>query len=521
MNPKIWHTPGWPGDLTALFAGALVTLSLAPYSMWVLGMLATTVLASLLTGLNGKRGFLRSFFFGIGLYGSGASWVYVSIYNFGLSSAPLAFALTSAFVIALALVFALPFYFYSRFLERSRWGFLLGFPAIWVLGEWSRTWFLTGFPWLFLGYSQHSTWLSGWAPVIGVNGLSFILVLTGVVLANTFYQAINCLSKDEDSAPHCQPRTTLALLFITCLCWAGGATLRDVNWTQARDEPVSVAVVQPNIPQEMKWNPMYRGYINQTLRDLAKPHWGTQLMIWPEAAIPVMYQDADLIFEEIEMQSAIKPTAVLTGILFEDEANQQYYNSIVGLAEAEGTYFKQRLVPFGEYVPLESTLRGIISFFDLPTSIISPGPKNQALIKTDSYDIATSICYEVVYPDLVAEYAAKSQVIVTISNDAWFGDSIGPLQHFEMARMRALENGRYLIRGTNTGISGIITPKGEVQSATAQFKQTVLTDEVYLYDGVTPFGASGSWPIVTLCILLCGFIVVIIRRKSTVAPTAQ
>lgn len=126
-----------------------------------------------------------------------------------------------------------------------------------------------------------------------------------------------------------------------------------------------------------------------------------------------------------------------------------------------------------------------------------------------------------VYPDLVAEYAAKSQVIVTISNDAWFGDSIGPLQHFEMARMRALENGRYLIRGTNTGISGIITPKGEVQSATAQFKQTVLTDEVYLYDGVTPFGASGSWPIVTLCILLCGFIVVIIRRKSTVAPTAQ
>lgn len=177
MNPKIWHTPGWPGDLTALFAGALITLSLAPHGIWPLGILAVTVLASLLTGLDSKRGLFRAFAFGVGLYGSGASWVYVSIYNFGMSSAPLAFALTAAFVLALALVFAIPFYFYSRFLERSRWGFLLGFPAIWVLGEWSRTWFLTGFPWLFVGYSHHSTWLSGWAPVIGVNGLSFIAVL--------------------------------------------------------------------------------------------------------------------------------------------------------------------------------------------------------------------------------------------------------------------------------------------------------------------------------------------------------
>lgn len=334
-----------------------------------------------------------------------------------------------------------------------------------------------------------------------------------MVAANTFYQLINCLSKDNDSEPTCHPRITLTLLFVTCLLWASGATLREIEWTQERDTAISVAVLQPNIPQEMKWDPLYRGFINQTLRDLSKPHWGADLMIWPEAAIPVMYQDADLIFEEVEMHSQIHPTAVLTGVLYEDENTGKYYNAIAGLAEANGTYFKQRLVPFGEYVPLEAQLRGLIDFFNLPTSIISTGPSDQALIHTDAFHIATSICYEVVYPDLVAEYAAQAQVIVTISNDAWFGDSIGPIQHFEMARMRALENGKAVIRGTNTGISGIITHKGQVQSSTDQFVQTVLTDEVTLMDGATPFGRTGSWPIVTFCLLLCCAIVVIIRRK--------
>ncbi len=189
-------------------------------------------------------------------------------------------------------------------------------------------------------------------------------------------------------------------------------------------------------------------------------------------------------------------TTLITGIPFRPEGQQRYHNSIMALGSGEGVYLKQRLVPFGEYVPLEEQLRGLISFFDLPMSAFSPGPADQPPLRAGAFRIAPFICYEVVYPDLVASGARNADLLITISNDSWFGNSIGPLQHLQMAQMRALENGRYMIRGTNNGISAIIDHRGRITARTGQFVEESLSGKVEVMLGETPFSSFGSRPII-------------------------
>jgi apolipoprotein N-acyltransferase len=172
---------------------------------------------------------------------------------------------------------------------------------------------------------------------------------------------------------------------------------------------------------------------------------------------------------------------------------------VIALGHGQGVYHKQHLVPFGEYVPLESQLRGLIAFFDLPMSAFSSGPADQPPLRAGAYRVAPFICYEVVYPELVARSARNSDLLLTISNDSWFGKSIGPLQHLQMAQMRALENGRYMIRGTNNGVSAIIDQRGQIVERTDQFVEATLTGEVEMMLGNTPFGSFGVTPIIAGC----------------------
>ena len=506
----------WRCDFVALVSGALLPFSLAPYNIWPLGILATTMLALTLVGQSGRRGFFRSVLFGLGMYGFGASWVFRSIHDFGFASTPLAFVLTSLFVFGLALVFALPFILYCKYCSKSRPGFLLGFASVWILGEWIRSWFLTGFPWLYLGYAHTSTWLGGWAPILGVFGIGFFAVLSGLVISDVFHQFINHLrNKTHPFDLHTKSdRKTASVLFIlVCLCWVGGWQFSNIAWTKKTSEnPLSVALVQPNIPQPMKWQPFYFPYIMQTLRDLTRDHWEADLVLWPENAVPHFYHDASDFLEEINLRAEAGNTALITGILYDADEPRTWYNSIIGLGTAEGTYFKQRLVPFGEYVPLEKHIRGLLEFFNLPNSVISVGPKDQELLRTKDFKLASYICYEIVYPDLVAQYAGESELLLTISNDAWFGDSIGPLQHFQMAQMRAMENGKYLLRATNTGVSGVISHKGEILEQLPQFEQGTLRSDVYTMTGKTPFAQLKSWP--TILFSLFGFLLTVILQAK-------
>ncbi len=494
-TPTGWRA-SWRGDLVAIVAGALLPFSLAPYNIWPLGILAPALLVFLLDTTPPKKAFWRSWFFGAGMFGAGTSWVYISIHDFGGTAAPLAVIMTAMFVLGLALVFAAPFYCYARYFSHTTLGRVLGFSAMWVLGEWLRSWFLTGFPWLYLGYGHVDTWLAGWAPVFGVFGLSLVSVLSGSL-------ATEVLRQRRALGNYRMGKLTVALLGSIGALWVLGLGLSRLPISEQNVDTLSVAIVQPNIPLAQKWDPIYQDQIMQVLRDETDPLWHNDLVVWPEASIPLMYHDAGFFLEEIEDIATSTNTGVITGILYDDAKPMTFYNSIIGLGRADGIYFKQRLVPFGEYVPLERWLRGLINFFNLPNSIIFPGPKDQDILSFDNYKVAPSICYEIVYPDLVARLAKDANLLITISNDAWFGRSIGPLQHFQMAQMRALENRRTVLRGTNTGLSGIINSRGQAVQLSEQFaRQSIQHAKVKLINQRTLFSYWGSAPIVCLCAMV-------------------
>lgn len=494
-------------------AGAMIPLTLAPYNIWPLAFISLAALAWLMSEQSGKRCGLLSFVFGLGLYGVGASWVYVSIHHFGSTSFALSLLMTVAFVSGLALCFALPFVAYGRWLSRMPSATVWAFPAVYVLGEWMRTWFLTGFPWLYLGYGHLHSPLSGWAPLFGVLSLSLMVAFTSTTLLATVTKQLRAPQR-------------IAALSLVCSLWVGGIALSFVQWTEIQDDPIEVGIAQANIPQELKWEP---SFLNETFRifhELSDELWEKDWVIWPEAAIPLLFTEAQGDLESLNQQALRTDTVFITGILYDNWDNVdglnwediEYYNSLVALGNGSGVSYKTRLVPFGEYVPLEEWLRGLIAFFDLPTSIIHPGPAYTDGLNANGVRVAPTICYEVVYPDLVAKRARQADILLTVSNDAWFGLSIGPIQHFEMAQMRALETGRYMIRATNNGLTGIIDTKGNTLMQGGRYTRESLSGTVYTVTGQTPFLVWLSYPLLVFCIGMLIWTIIDARRSTAGRP---
>ncbi len=514
MNTVLRMTRDWRGNVIALLSGSLITFSLAPFNFWPLAFLAPLLLALLLSSRSTKAAYLCAFFFWLGTFASGASWVYVSIHDFGFTGMPLALAMTALFVSFLALVSGLPFLIYAHFFRASPFNFVFSYPALWVLGEWLRSWAFTGFPWLFSGYAHLETPLASWAPVVGIWGLSFISVFCG--------QALWLLGQQYFFRTHTQKLfrgTPLCAAIILAICWLAPIALSNMYWTSSTGKHEKVAVLQPNISLPKKWNPYYHPQIMAELDEAASQHWDANIQLWPEAAIPSVLHEVEYFVEEINQRALTTHTSIFSGVLYDDRESLDVYNSIIGFGSGSGVYHKQKLVPFGEYVPLEQQLRGLINFFDLPNSVLRVGPiEEKGLLAKGSdgsqFKVSPFICYEIVYPDFVARHAASAELLLTISNDAWFGDSIGPLQHFEMARMRALENQKYLIRATNTGVSAIIDPGGKVLVKTEQFEPTTLSGDIERRTGSTPYARVGSIPMMTLCFILLGIGLLISYRTN-------
>lgn len=488
----------------ALLSGGLITLSLAPYSIWPLALIAATLMYPIMQNRSVRQAALLGWLFGLGLFGSGASWVYVSIHEFGYTPVYLAALLTFLFCGGLALCCSLSWSLYawlsnngrSRFNKQTGWQIIL-FSSIWVAGEWMRSWLLTGFPWLFIGYSQTEYWLASWAPVVGVYGISFIICFSGAVAALAFTRI-----KDKDLAQNWAMTTALSSVVI--LLWLAAAPLKNHQWSQVTGGAQSVTMIQANISQHDKWQREYLQPTMQLYAKLSEPHWQTSdLMIWPEAAIPTYYQYANVFLDQIHDRALQDNSALITGIPSRDTHSDNSYNSVVTAGNASGVYHKQRLVPFGEYIPFANLVGNIMDFFDLPMSTMSAGQKQQAPLSIQQWQSKPLICYEVVYPDFAAKAAALSDVLITVSNDSWFGSSIGPLQHLQMAQMRALENSRYVLRSTGSGVSAIIDQHGMIVARTAQFERTVLSGEFYLMRGNTPWTRFGYWLVPTImCLIL-------------------
>lgn len=506
--------PLWLLYIASLISGSLTTYSLAPYQLWSLAIISVTGLC--LCIIQRPRQTTRlAFLYGLGLFGTGASWVYGSIANFGNASPWLAGLLTLLFVVILATLFILPFLCQQlliTLIQRYKpavsgsttdrayyWVWLL--PILLIIGEHSRSWLFTGFPWLYLGYSQLDTPLAGWAPIGGVYASSLAVAMSGCLLAGLVLTA--------------STRQRIINSVVIISLWLSGWALQQVEWTTPKGDPIHVATVQPNIPQDKKWQPSYLPTTLKRFEQLSESLWNNHdWVVWPEAAIPLLYHRAEPLLETFHQRAITSNTALISGLLYDNPRDGNYYNSVMGFGRAMGMYEKQRLVPFGEYVPLEEFLRGMIQFFNLPTSFISAGNASQRGLQIGGVMLMPAICYEIAYPDLVAQQAKRADVLLTVSNDAWFGRSIGPLQHVQIAQFRALETGRYLIRATNNGVSAIIAPNGTIQNRIPQFIAGNVSGTVYAHTGITPFSRWGSTPLISALLFGWALFIAVCARGS-------
>ena len=490
----------------AVLAGASAALTFAPYNLPLFALLSPALLWLLLRGQSPARALRRGWLYGLGFFGAGVSWVYVSIHTYGNASVLLAAALTLAFCAALALLFALQSWIGARrFSGRHAW---LGFIALWWLFEWLRSWLLTGFPWLYLGYAWTDTPLRTLAPVGGVWLLSLLslLLAIGAVEALVRKRLIPLV-----------PGTALLL----------GALLLPTQWTQPAGAPIRTVVVQPNVPQLLKWDPQHLESIIAQLTELSEQHPDADLILWPENALPALYPRIENRLSPLLEWLQATDTTLISGLPTairdrHDPARVLYHNSLIELGSQTGLYHKRRLVPFGEYVPLEAQLRGVIEFFDLPMSSFSLPQRGQEPLTLGPFAIASAICYEIAYPELVRDSARDAALILTVSNDTWFGRSIGPDQHLQMARMRALENGRWVVRGTNNGITALIAPDGSIEARLPVDEVGVLSGTITPMAGQTPYQRLGVWPllIADLLLLLLLFLRIGATRKHHGAAAA-
>lgn len=488
------QAPGWMGNLIALLAGLALTLSFAPVGWFPLAFLSIALLWILVDALHCQQAAVRAYFFGVGFFGSGVSWIYISIHEFGESPWWAASILTFLLISFLSGYLAILFYLLRRWCNNTspwrRW--LLWYPAAWALMEWVRGWLFTGFPWLNLGYSQTESWLVGFAPVFGVIGVSFFVALTGGILA--------CLMLLQQRILF-----LCALLLVIC----GGAFVLDQHqWTKTDGKKITVALVQGNVAQEIKWESDSLAATLKLYQSLTEKHWDADLIVWPETAIADFMDEVyDSFVAPLAQTAQAKQSRILSGIPVYNPKTEEYTNSATILGEGEiQLYHKRHLVPFGEYVPLDHLFRGFIeNFLKIPMSGFTKGDPDQKLMQFFGHPVGTNICYEIAFGEELIEDLPDAELLVTLSNNAWFGDSFAPFQILQMAQFQAREVERDLLLSTNDGVTAVVNARGKVQSQLPQFKVAVLRDEVVLRQGATPYVRWGNYPIVIfLSFLLFG-----------------
>lgn len=470
----------------ALAAGSILPLAYAPFGLWPIAFVATTILFLLWLGCPPAGAFVRGWLFGLGYFGFGVYWVYNSLHEFGHAPPWVAGGLTFGLVMVLAVFPGIAGYLQARLggLLPPRVRALLLMPALWVLAEWTRGWVMTGFPWLALGYSQIDAPLAGIAPVLGVFGVSLAVAISAGLLAMLI-------------AGH--PRVRVAALAALATLWLISGLLGRIEWSEPAGGPLRVTLIQGNIPQERKWA---EGELEPTLEmylAATREHWDSDLIIWPETAIAAYsFEVEDRLLRPLAREAAKNDAVVMAGLIYFEPQGRQYHNSMVVLGSEIGVYHKRHLVPFGEYIPLRKWLRFLDGLIKLPVADIDPGVMRQPQLRVHGYRVSVTICYESLFSQLIRADLPEAALLINASNDAWFGDSLAPPQHLEIARMRARETGRYLLRATNTGISAVIGPRGRILARSPQFERDVLTSEVLPLRGATPYVVVGNYAVVAL-----------------------
>ncbi len=479
----------------ATACGLIAVLCFAPFGLFWLAPLPSLGLFLLLRQApNCREAALTGFAYGAAFFSAGVSWIFVSLSVFGGMPFWLAGPATLLFCLAMALYPALAGVLFKRWQPASSFAQATLFAALMAAVDWLRSWFLTGFPWLLTGYAQASpSPLAGFAPLLGVHGIGFLVLLCSALLL--------------------QWRVGLLAFALTL---ALGAGLRQIEWTQPDGAPISVALIQGNVPQEMKFRPEA---FHKTLRhylDLIEGH-PAQLTVLPETAIPAFFDQLPEDYTQaLDRLARRRQGDLLIGSVLGDGTH--YWNSAVSLGHSPSqSYRKSHLVPFGETIP--PGFAWFMAMANIPMSSFSAGPEIQPPLLIAGQRLAVNICYEDVFGEEIRRNVPPAGILVNLSNTAWFGDSLAQPQHLQIAQMRAAETGRPMLRATNTGMTAAIGPDGRIQSVLPPFTTAVLKTEVQAYQGLTPYVRFGNLPVLILVFGLIGFIVGRSKTARHLAPS--
>ena len=476
-------------------------LGFEPFGFQIVGLLSISGLLFAALNTDEKKASLIFFLFGLFVYSIGLYWLYISIHI--ISGAPKILAVLLIILLASYLslyhaIFGYTLIKIHKKIKNEIITLLLIAPPLWTLLEIIRGHFLTGFPWLSLGYMQSGNLISSWAPIGGVYLVSLIMLL----VASSFLLI--------------RKRRVLSVsIIIFVIVFSYG--LGTYDWTKKIIQlPSKVALVQGNIDQESKWlRSEFEGtlaHYESSLNELEN----IDLVIWPEVAIPALKRNVEEYLLRLKISlSANNIKMLIMGVNTQDSLGQ-IYNSMITVGDEDHIYHKRHLVPFGEYFPVSDGIRSLMKSMRLPSSDMTEGEKNQSLIYLNEFKIAPSICYEDIFGSDLLDFMPTANVIINITNNAWFGQSIASAQHFQMSRMRAVETGRYLLRSTNTGITAVVDPKGRVQSSAEPYKYSVLVEDFFLMEGKTPYmlwGDSFSF-IFNIFLMTIGLIIGMLRFKN-------
>lgn len=526
----------------SLLAGALLPLAFAPFEQFWLAPLSYAVLLYLWKDVTSSRAFGIGFAYGCASFGFGTYWTFIAVRVMGGAPIAVAVFLTVGLVFVCAAFVGLAGFIAARWLGTSGVAArLVTLPALFVLCEWLRGWAFTGFGWLSAGYSQTNSWLMGYAPLLGLHGISWAVLLTAGALVVIAETVVAGPSRRRFAG-------ALAAVLVIATVWVAGLAARTHRWTVPQQRTLSVALLQGAVAQDTKWKPEQLTSTLDLYARLTVQSLGTELIVWPEAAVPTLIEYVGKYVDDVRKVSAARGSTVLLGILrgvphasesadarrdagsrgeadarshhskdhaglassdgsasddadagddaASDSSSDPFQNVLVALTDPMQTYVKRHLVPFGEYFPVPSFIRSWMRLMSLPYTDAVSGARDQPPLDAVGQRIAVTICYEDVFGAEQLHYLPDATLLVDVSNDAWFGDSVAPHQHLQIAQVRAAEAGRYLLRATNTGVTAVVDDRGNVEQTLPQFKPAVLKATVRGFDGATPYARLGNWLVV-------------------------
>lgn len=474
------------GDVFAFLAGILCTLSFSPFDYSYLVFFSLAFFRLSLVDLTVKRALLRGFLFGLGMFGLGVSWVFVSMVVNDHSGWLLPAFMTLLYCSFWALFPAISACLFVKIQLKNHLDWLV-FACVWMIVEYIRgEWVLGGFPWLQVAYSQLDSPLSGYVPVVGVYGAGLVVTIISALMAEALINKKYC-----------------GWYFLVIIVLTGvGVLIEGVQWTTISGNSITVSLVQGNIAQKDKWALDNRNATLKQYYDDSAAHWQSDLIIWPETAIPAYFEDVkqDYLLP-LEQEALAHNTDIITSLPYKDKAGK-LFNSVLVLGKNRAMYKKIHLLPFGEYLPWQPVSGYILGLMNVRLGKFSPGNIDQPLLRAAGHDFVTTICYEDAFGMQSIRHIEQARFLVNVTNDGWFDGSIEPYQHMQIARMRALESGRYLLRVTNTGVSAIVSEKGSIINQAPVKQRVTITSEIEPMSGMTPYARMGDNPVIIFMILI-------------------